>query len=657
MNSRAGGGQGGQQVLGKRMRGVRNRTFLLLDVCGWSVAPLVALVIRLDGLTGLGAYVDRAVLFTIIAVALQFLGMYMAGMYRRVWRYAGSDELFGITAALVLASLVSYALTLVVAPLLGPLGPESRSLPRSIPIINAFLAIAWSGGCRFAVKSLAARNGRSRRRGERALIIGAGSAGSVLSWQMRFDEALNLELVGFIDDDPTLHGQVIHGVPVLGGRSALVQAARNHRAGTAIIAMPSVEGRVVRQFRELCREADIRVLTVPGFPDLLHGGTSLTKIRELRIEDLLRRDPVKGDQAEADRLLAGETALVTGAGGSIGSELCRQIAHFGAAKIVILGHGENSIFAIDNELRRNYPALQVTAVIADIRDIARIDALFARFRPHAVFHAAAHKHVPLMELNPEEAITNNVGGTDAVLQAAERWGTQHFVLVSTDKAVDPSNVMGATKYFAERLVQAVAARTGRNFLVVRFGNVLGSRGSVVPTFQAQIAAGGPVYVTHPDVTRYFMTIPEAVHLVLHAATLGRASGEIFVLDMGMPVRIVDLAKDLIQLAGHEVGKDIQIEFTGLRPGERMFEHLFSKSERHHRTTHNKIFVAHNEERVSELELRALVEAAKAGDQVTLWRSLHRLAPAAAAGGARSVKPSFDGPGAGRALDEALRAVI
>ena len=257
--------------------------------------------------------------------------------------------------------------------------------------------------------------------------------------------------------------------------------------------------------------------------------------------------------------------------------------------IVLLGHGENSIFAIENELRGRHPALRITAVIADVRDSVRVDALFARFRPHTVFHAAAHKHVPLMEMNPEEAVTNNVGGTYSVVRSAEYWGTSHFVLISTDKAVNPTNVMGATKRFAESLVQAAATRTKRNFLVVRFGNVLGSRGSVVPTFQAQIAAGGPVCVTHPDVMRYFMTIPEAVHLVLQAAALGRCAAEVFVLDMGAPIRIVDLAKDLIELSGLEVGKDIKIEFTGLRPGERMFEQLFSTCQKHVRTIHEKIF--------------------------------------------------------------------
>ena len=388
---------------------VRNRTFLLMDVSGWALAPLIALVIRLDGVSGIEAYADRAALFALIAVGLQFLGLYIAGMYRRVWQYAGSHELFAIAAALSVAGLAAHALYVVLTSTFVTFDPDGRQLPRSVPILNAFLAIAWSGGCRFAAQYVASRNSRGRRRGERALIIGAGSAGSILAWQIRSDGVNNVDPVGFIDDDSKLHGQVIHGVAVLGGRKSLVRAARTYRAGTAIIAMPSVDGSVIRELRELCHAADLRVLTVPRAANQFGSEATLTKLRALRIEDLLRRHTVHTDDTESGKLLAGKTVLVTGAGGSIGSELCRQIAQLDVAEIVLLGHGENSIFAIENELRGRHPALRITAVIADVRDSVRVDALFARFRPHTVFHAAAHKHVPLMEMNPEEAVTNNVG--------------------------------------------------------------------------------------------------------------------------------------------------------------------------------------------------------------------------------------------------------
>ncbi|HTK55509.1 MAG TPA: nucleoside-diphosphate sugar epimerase/dehydratase, partial [Gemmatimonadales bacterium] len=551
----------------------RNRVLLFVDLLGWSVLPLLALGVRLDGWEGADPYMRRIAIFTGWAILVQFASLWFGGLYRRMWRYASLDELFGITLSLTIAGVISGLLHFTISPVLFPRGPDDLSLPRSIPLINALLAIMWSGGVRFALRYVAYTTQRNKGRGrggERALIIGAGDAGSALVRELLANPGLDLEPVGFIDDDKGKHGQSIFGLSVLGGRRKLVEAARAHHARTAIIALPAEAGHVVREIRDLCVAAELRVLIVPGFEAILTGKVSATQLRTVQIEDLLRREPVKTDQAQVAHLLSGMTVMVTGAGGSIGSEICRQVARFGVRKLVLLGHGENSIFGIENELRTRHPELDLTAVIADIRDTKRLDATFDRFRPEAVFHAAAHKHVPLMEGNPEEAVTNNIGGTFNVLQAAERWGTKHFVLISTDKAVNPTNIMGATKRVAEKLVHEAAVRTGRDFVSVRFGNVLGSRGSVVPSFQAQIAAGGPLRVTHPEMTRYFMTIPEAVQLVLQAAALGKG-GETFVLDMGQPVKILDLARDLIQLSGFAVGRDIRIEFTGLRPGEKMFE--------------------------------------------------------------------------------------
>ena len=608
----------------------RNRVLLLIDLVGWSILPLLALGVRLDGWDGADPYLRRIVIFTGWAIILQFAALWFAGLYRRMWRYASLDELFGITMALGVAGLVTGVVHFTLSPILFPRGPDDLSLPRSIPIINALLAIMWSGGVRFALRyvAYAAQRNKGRGRGqERALIIGAGDAGSVLVRELLANPTLELEPVGFIDDDKSKHGQSIFGISVLGGREKLVESARVHHARTAIIALPAEAGHVVREIRDLCVAAELRVLIVPGFEAILTGRVSATQLRTVQIEDLLRREPVKTDQAQVAHLLSGMTVMVTGAGGSIGSELCRQIARFGVRKLILLGHGENSIFGIENELRTRNPELDLTAVIADIRDPKRIDSTFERFRPEAVFHAAAHKHVPLMEGNPEEAVTNNIGGTYNMLQAAERWGAKHFVLISTDKAVNPTNVMGATKRVAEKLVHEAAVRTGRDFVSVRFGNVLGSRGSVVPTFQAQIAAGGPVRVTHPEMTRYFMTIPEAVQLVLQAAALGKG-GETFVLDMGQPVKILDLARDLIQLSGLAVGRDIRIEFTGLRPGEKMFEELFLDSEHHDRTAHEKIYVARNGHGPSPTErwVVQMVQAARNGDRETLREMLAEFTP-------------------------------
>ncbi len=593
---------------------LRNRTLLLMDLIGWAVIPLAALTIRLEGLAGVGVYAHRIALYTLWGMGFQFILLYLAGIYRRRWRYAGLAEMFSLSASLGLAAVATALADQLVSPFV--LAPAARALrlPLSIPIISTLFAIMWSGGTRFTLRYASQLGRRGRRSGKPTLIIGAGDAGSVLVRELQSSAAFELEPIGFIDDDASKHGQVVNGIPILGGRHTIGAMARTHGVEAVIIAMPAAPGLVIRELREICLAANLRVLTVPGLEALLTGKVTVSHLRPVQIEDLLRREPVHTDEAGLRQCLAATTVLVTGAGGSIGSELCRQIARLDVSELVLLGHGENSIFAIENELRAQYPALRLTAVIADVRHAARINAVFERFRPGAVFHAAAHKHVPLMEANPEEAVTNNVGGTQTMLTAAERWGTEHFVLVSTDKAVNPANVLGATKRLAEELVRETALRTGRSYLSVRFGNVLGSRGSVIPTFQAQIAAGGPVCVTHPDVTRYFMTIPESVQLVLQAAALGQG-GETFILDMGKPVKIVDLAKDLIELSGLQVEQDIRIKFTGLRPGDSMFEKLFLDSEHHARTSHEKIFVMRPGPGLglTALELQALIHTAQIGD--------------------------------------------
>jgi len=448
--------------------------------------------------------------------------------------------------------------------------------------------------------------------------------------EIRRNPAMDLQPVGFVDDNPHKHGMLLGGeIRVLGSTEDIPAIVRTYRVQQILIAIPTATSAQMRRIVDVCQQAQVDVLTLPGVYELITGQVHVQRFRPVELADLLARDPVQTDTAKVAALLADRRVLVTGAGGSIGSELCRQIAHCQPSTLLLLGHGENSIYHIHGELRERFPDLDIHPIVADVRDAARIDQVFAQHRPDFVFHAAAHKHVPLMEQNPLEAITNNVGGTWTLAQAAQAHDTAHFVLISTDKAVNPTSMMGATKRVAEHIVRAAAQRTGRGFEAVRFGNVLGSRGSVVPLFQKQIEAGGPVTVTHPEVKRYFMTIPEAVQLVLQAATLGRG-GEVFVLDMGEPVKILDLARDMIRLAGLREGRDIDIVFTGLRPGEKLSEELFTPDETYTCSLHQKIFFAQNGH-VSCDSLAAQVEqllaSAAQGDREATLAQLQALVPA------------------------------
>jgi FlaA1/EpsC-like NDP-sugar epimerase len=461
--------------------------------------------------------------------------------------------------------------------------------------------------------------------------------------EMNANPQVGLDPIGFVDDDPHKHGMRIRGLPVLGDRSALPYLVEQHKIDQVIIAMPTAPGKAIREVLAICERAGIPAKTMPGMYELLGGQVSVSQLRNVEIEDLLRRDPVTTDIAAVQHLLRGRRVLITGGGGSIGGELCRQILRCQPSRLVIVGHGENSVFEIQQELRRTTrastagsangarqtPQPEVVAVIADIRFAERLRSVFEQHRPQVVFHAAAHKHLPLMEENPSEAITNNVLGTRNVLDASLACDVERFVLISTDKAVNPTSIMGASKRVAELLVYQAAERSRRPYAAVRFGNVLGSRGSVVLTFKQQIAAGGPVTVTAPEMTRFFMTIPEAVQLVLQAAVLGQG-GEAFVLDMGEPVKIVDLARDLINLSGLEVGRDIDITFTGLRPGEKLYEELFIDGEDYQRTAHQKIFIASNASRLAhdglDRSIEALITAAMNDDEAAIRCGLRSLIP-------------------------------
>jgi FlaA1/EpsC-like NDP-sugar epimerase len=572
---------------------IRNRFFLLSDLLLTALSPILAFALRLE-IPLFWSYLPICIPFVFLAIAIKAPVYYLFGLYRRYWRYASVREILIIFGATLVSSAVLSFLVLV---LFLPLHWFDR-FPRSVLIIDWLLSLLFVGGARFSVRFLRElgtrrandRHERATGRPRRVLIMGAGDTAALILHEMQANPGLGFVPVGLLDDHRAKIGMTIYGVPVGGSREDIPRLARDQQIDEVLIAMPSASGQAIRDVVTICQQAGVAYKTMPGLDELISGQVSVKQVREVRIEDLLRRAPVKIDGRNAEGLVAGSVVLVTGAGGSIGSELCRQVAQYQPQELLLLGHGENSIHQLMIELRERFPHLAARPLIADVRDRCRLLDILEKYQPQVVFHAAAHKHVPLMEANAVEAVKNNVFGTQSLLQAAEHNGVTRFVLVSTDKAVNPINIMGATKRVAELLVQDSARRTGRTYVVVRFGNVLGSRGSVVPLFQRQIAAGGPVTVTHPQMQRYFMTIPEAVQLIIQAATVGQG-GEILVLDMGEPVRIVDLAADLIRLCGLEPGGDVRIAFTTPHPGEKLKEELFAHGEEPHPTQHPKILVA------------------------------------------------------------------
>ena len=467
----------------------------------------------------------------------------------------------------------------------------------------------------------------SRTGASRTLVIGAGEAGALAIQEMKQHAHLCLEPVAIVDDDKDKHGKKLFGIPIVGDRNSIHQVVERFRIDQIVIAIPSASEKDINEIISICKRTKCKLKILPGVFELLNGNVTVNKIRDVQIEDLLGRKPVKLDIHNIKDFISNKTILVTGGGGSIGSELCRQIARFSPAKLLILDIYENGAYDLQMELQGKFPDLNMEVLIASVRDKARIDSIFKKYTPHVVFHAAAHKHVPLMEHNPTEAIKNNIFGTMNVAEAADRFGTEKFVLISTDKAVNPTNVMGATKRVAEMIIQAMDKHSRTEYVAVRFGNVLGSNGSVIPLFKRQIAEGGPVTVTHPEINRYFMTIPEAVQLVLQAGSMAKG-GEIFVLDMGKPVRIVDLARDLIRLSGYEPDVDIKIVYTGLRPGEKLYEELLTDEEGLTATTHEKIFIG--KPTYSDIStLKAELEKLKfllMGSDENIYRFIENLVP-------------------------------
>ena len=583
---------------------IRNRHWFICDITVFAMTPLLALGLRLDGKLNLQEDIFQLGIATILFLVVKLIIFWGVGFYRRYWKYASIEEGIYIVTLMMGVVVIQTTLFNLLEMLLG-------ELPQSLPILEGIISCMFVILLRFSVRVVERISHRQKisKNRERVLIIGAGSAGVSLVEDMQRNPQFGAYPVGFIDDDIKKQNIHLRGIPVLGNRQKISEVIKTLKIHKVIIAMPTVPGQTIRQIVDICQNNGVQPSTLPGIYEILNGRVRVDSVRDIKIEDLLRREPIQTELERVAKFIKNKTVLITGSGGSIGSELCRQILRCHPAKIILIGHGENSVFNIQQELEKLIQILknnhksatdvnipQIYTFIADIRVQSRLEHAFERFKPDVIFHAAAHKHVPLMELNPAEAITNNVMGTRNLLQVALQYNVEHFVMISTDKAVNPTNVMGASKRVAEMLVLQAAKESGKSYVAVRFGNVLGSRGSVVPTFQKQILAGGPITVTHPDICRYFMTIPEAVQLVLQASVLGR-SGEVLMLNMGEPVKIVDLAKELIHLSGYEVNKDIDIVFTGLRPGEKLFEELFIEGEEYEKTEHEKLLVVKNASRI------------------------------------------------------------
>lgn len=505
-------------------------------------------------------------------------------LYRSVWRYASANELVNIVGATACASLAQFVYCKF----------TDNRMPRSYSVLYFFLLTLAICCIRFGYRILRLINNKrmnllGKEHCVNVMIIGAGAGGDMILKEIENSRYLSMRAKCIIDDQPGCHGKLMRGVPIVGGRESILDAVGRYSIDEIIFAIPSASVQTRKEILDICKESGCKLRTIPGTYQLINGDVSVSSLKEVEIEDLLGREPIRINTEEVLGHVGGKVVLVTGGGGSIGSELCRQLAAHHPKQLIILDIYENNAYDIQQELIRKYPELDLVVLIASVRNKERIDSIFETYRPNIVYHAAAHKHVPLMEDSPHEAIKNNVFGTYKVAQAADRYGVDKFVLISTDKAVNPTNIMGASKRLCEMLIQSMNRNSRTNYVAVRFGNVLGSNGSVIPLFKKQIAEGGPVTVTHPDIIRYFMTIPEAVSLVLQAGAYARG-GEIFVLDMGEPVRILDLATNLIKLSGYRVGEDIQIVFTGLRLGEKMYEELLMNEEGLKETANKMIFI-------------------------------------------------------------------
>ena len=582
---------------------------LLLDVMAILIASFGSLFLRYE--FNVDAIQDNFMenYFDIIpfTIGTTLLFFWIFKLYKSVWRYASATEMVNIGLATTCAAVWQAIFCLT----------TGNVMPRSYYFLYWFFIFGITCAIRFSYRML--RIVMSKRRDTangikktNVMVIGAGAAGNAILKEIESSQFINLKVKCIIDDAPGCHGKILRGVPIVGGKDKIMDACAHYGIGEIIFAIPSASNQIKKEILEICKETGCKLKTLPGMYQLINGDISVSKLKDVEIEDLLGREPIKINIDDIIGYVRGKVVMVTGGGGSIGSELCRQIAAHNPKQLIVVDIYENSAYEIQQELERKYPHMDLKILIASVRNTGRMDDIFRMYRPNIVYHAAAHKHVPLMEDSPNEAIKNNVFGTYKTARAADKYGVERFVLISTDKAVNPTNIMGASKRICEMIIQMMNENSETNFVAVRFGNVLGSNGSVIPLFKKQIAEGGPVTVTHPEIIRYFMTIPEAVSLVLQAGAYAKG-GEIFVLDMGEPMKIVDLAKNLIKLSGYKVGDDIEIKFTGLRPGEKMYEELLMDEEGLKKTDNKMIFIGRPiefDKDVFVLQLQKLKEAAE-----------------------------------------------
>ena len=587
------------------------RVILLLagDIIAIMLSSFLALWLRFELVF---ADIDRIFLesiyqYAVINIICTIAIFYAFHLYTSLWKYASVNELVNITLAVVISGIVNAV----------GMRAFQNPVPRSYDILYTMFLLAMMIGIRFFYRFVRFMKTeyfiRNRKEMSNVMVIGAGDAGAAIVKELRLNETLKRRVCCMIDDDPAKKGKYVQGCLVVGGKKDIISAVERYGITQIIIAMPSAPKSTIKEIVDLCQHTECKIRILPGMYQLVSGEVSVSQLRDVEIGDLLGREQIKVNLNEILGYVQNKVVLVTGGGGSIGSEICRQLAGHGVKQLIIVDIYENNIYEIQQELKRKYPELDLVALIASVRNTHRIDEIMGKYRPNVVYHAAAHKHVPLMEDSPNEAIKNNVFGTYKTASAAGKHGVERFVLISTDKAVNPTNIMGASKRMCEMIVQTLDKFYPTEFVAVRFGNVLGSNGSVIPLFKKQIAEGGPVTVTHPDIIRYFMTIPEAVSLVLQAGAYAKG-GEIFVLDMGEPVKIADLAKNLIRFSGFKVGEDIEIKYTGLRPGEKLYEELLMDEEGLQATDNNLIHIGKPIDMNEAVFMRQLKELKAASDK-------------------------------------------
>ncbi len=600
----------------------------------FSVSLLVSFLMVNDMAFKRQWFIEQYPIFLLLCIIIK-LGIFgFFKQYRGWWRYVSISDIISIIGASLLSTVIIMSLWFIILQIesirrISFIRPIATNMNQAVFVLDMFATIVLLAGARMAVRLYyeefrTVEGGRLKK----LLIVGAGNAGEALLREIHRMSVAQYDVVGFVDDDPLKQGINIHGIPILGTVEKLPTICKEQNVEEIAIAMPSATHKQLRRVIQVCEGTKIRFRTIPSITDIASGRFSVSQIREVDISDLLGRESVQLDLDSIKNFLKDKVILITGAGGSIGSEMCRQVCNFEPKLLLLIEQAENPLFHIERELQTTFPKIKMKTIICNITDKTRVEEIFEKYKPQVVIHAAAHKHVPLMELNPGEAVKNNIIGTRTVADAANKYKATHFVMISTDKAVNPTSIMGSSKRIAEMYIQSLNEIGETNYVTVRFGNVLGSNGSVVPIFKKQIAAGGPVTVTHPQMKRYFMTIPEASQLVLQAATMGKG-GEIFVLDMGEPVKIVDLAKELITLSGFRPGEDIEILFTGMRPGEKLFEELSIEGENIQHTRHPKINIWQNisvDRDTLNTKIQELLEIAHTQDHEKIVQKIKELVP-------------------------------